>query len=736
LLIYIRATSIPSTPTGGSYSFTTQTLTAPSGWSSAIPAGTDPVYTSRAVASIQGTTGTDSTLTWSSPVLSIQNGATGATGPTGSLGPTGSTGPTGSLGPTGVSGNKVATVFLYQWSPTTPGNPSGQSTYTWSPPGNATYTGGNGWQTTVPSNPGTPLLKLWVASKEITDVATATTTTVSWASGFTVYDSSQNGASGTQSATPTVYQWAATIPTISGTSTYTWASGSFTPVPSGWSIAPAASVPGFTLWAASVNLVDTATATTSTINWTTASILAAGYAGGDGLSSRLCFARVPSNPAPVSGTITTSGNASFPTSGQSSATWGFAATWGASDPNPSSTDSLYQSDGIYNPSTNQTSWGTPYISSLKVGQLSAITVNTGALTVQDSLTISTTGNIKGGQTAYNTGTGFFLGYSGSAYKFSIGNSTTNMTWDGSAFTLNNAVLQGFGSNSFKIGNSSSGNLMFLSTPTAGIAVPLVFWDDTSASAYSFFQLSTNSKDSTSSAAVTFNSSGTAAIALIVTQTGSGGGAAKFFNTASSKEFWLAPGAYSAYSPSGGGKIYVVDGNGPFTGFHDTLNAIDEVVELGDIMVDVQLIYKAGISNTLFETSLSSSANQQGAIGVVSGIVPIEEGTPGALWICNVVETDSGPYNVWSMPPGFDEQQIESTYKVVQVNALGEGQINVCGENGNIQVGDYIVTSSIAGKGMKQSDDVIHSYTVAKAREAATFSSPTEVKMIACIYVSG
>ena len=80
LLIYIRATSAPATPTGGSYNFATQTLTPPSGWSSAIPAGTNPVYTSRAVASIQGTTGTDSTLTWSSPVLSIQNGATGANG--------------------------------------------------------------------------------------------------------------------------------------------------------------------------------------------------------------------------------------------------------------------------------------------------------------------------------------------------------------------------------------------------------------------------------------------------------------------------------------------------------------------------------------------------------------------------------------------------------------------------------------------------------------------------------
>ena len=92
LLIYIRATSAPATPTGGSYDFTTQTLTPPAGWSSAIPSGTNPVYTSRAVASIQGTTGTDSTLTWSNPVLSIENGATGPTGPTGTSGTAGTNG--------------------------------------------------------------------------------------------------------------------------------------------------------------------------------------------------------------------------------------------------------------------------------------------------------------------------------------------------------------------------------------------------------------------------------------------------------------------------------------------------------------------------------------------------------------------------------------------------------------------------------------------------------------------
>jgi hypothetical protein len=96
---------------------------------------------------------------------------------------------------------------------------------------------------------------------------------------------------------------------------------------------------------------------------------------------------------------------------------------------------LYQSDGIYDPTTGNTVWSTPYISSLKVGTLSAITVNTGALTIQNTLTVSSTGNIQGGQTDYNTGTGFFLGYSGSAYKFSIGSSSAALLWDGSSLSL-------------------------------------------------------------------------------------------------------------------------------------------------------------------------------------------------------------------------------------------------------------------------------------------------------------
>lgn len=75
LAIYQRAASAPATPSGGSYSFATQSLTPPSGWTADIPTGYDPVWTSRAVAAVEGSTGTDSVLTWSSPVRVYAEGA-------------------------------------------------------------------------------------------------------------------------------------------------------------------------------------------------------------------------------------------------------------------------------------------------------------------------------------------------------------------------------------------------------------------------------------------------------------------------------------------------------------------------------------------------------------------------------------------------------------------------------------------------------------------------------------
>lgn len=250
--------------------------------------------------------------------------------------------------------------------------------------------------------------------------------------------------SGVKTAIAFLYQWAGTIPgNPSGTSTFTWATATNSAYTggNGWltTIPANPGTAGFSLWVAAKEVSESAAVATTTVSWSSGFSVYAqstnGASGTSGSSARICFARVPSNPSPISGSITTTGSASFPSSAQSLATWGFSATWGASDPNPSSTDSLYQSDGIYNPTTGNTVWSTPYISSLKVGTLSAITVNTGALTVQNTLTVSSTGSIQGGQTGYNTGTGFFLGYSGAAYKFSIGDSSSSLLWDGSSLSV-------------------------------------------------------------------------------------------------------------------------------------------------------------------------------------------------------------------------------------------------------------------------------------------------------------
>ena len=65
---------------------------------------------------------------------------------------------------------------------------------------------------------------------------------------------------------------------------------------------------------------------------------------------------------------------------------------------------------------------------------------------------------------------------------------------------------------------------------------------------------------------------------------------------------------------------------------------------------------------------------------------------------------------------FDNEDYEfetGMHGRIRVNSLGEGAIWICNEDGNIENGDYIMTSSIPGYGCKQDDDILHNYTVAK-----------------------
>jgi len=103
-----------------------------------------------------------------------------------------------------------------------------------------------------------------------------------------------------------------------------------------------------------------------------------------------------------------------------------------------------------------------------------------------------------------------------------------------------------------------------------------------------------------------------------------------------------------------------------------------------------------INEALPVVALSTVRNQKNAFGVVSDSEDQASSTR---------EHSVGVFvSVYEKPEG-DNRLI--------INSLGEGAIWVCNINGNLENGDYITTCEIPGYGMKQDDDLMHNYTVAK-----------------------
>lgn len=78
--IFLRSVSAPSTPTGGTYSFTDNEFTVlPSGgWLDSVPeTDGNPLYVSNTIASTVGPTGEDDSLTWTPPKKIAENGTDG-----------------------------------------------------------------------------------------------------------------------------------------------------------------------------------------------------------------------------------------------------------------------------------------------------------------------------------------------------------------------------------------------------------------------------------------------------------------------------------------------------------------------------------------------------------------------------------------------------------------------------------------------------------------------------------
>jgi hypothetical protein len=196
-------------------------------------------------------------------------------------------------------------------------------------------------------------------------------------------------------------------------------------------------------------------------------------------------------------------------------------------------------------------------------------------------------------------------------------------------------------------------------------------------------------------------------------------------------------------------------NGPFTGSHDALLPNTSLAVIGDIVYDTLVVYRRNISNTLTSVDISEAPKVKSVMGVLNNILSFYITAPlqynslsDFLYATTVANLPATMYEDIYTNVSIDNWEdyaaafihYVNNYSYIIVNALGEGQINVVAEGGNIEAGDYICSSSTPGKGMKQDDDLLHNYTVAKAREDVTWTEEeianNVVKMIACTYHCG
>ena len=78
---------------------------------------------------------------------------------------------------------------------------------------------------------------------------------------------------------------------------------------------------------------------------------------------------------------------------------------------------------------------------------------------------------------------------------------------------------------------------------------------------------------------------------------------------------------------------------------------------------------------------------------------------------------------------------EKTDNRLYINSVGEGGILVNNQNGNIENGDLLCSSSTTGIACKQEDDIVRNYTIGKATMDYNFTG-NENKLIGCVYYCG
>jgi hypothetical protein len=191
--IFQSNSNVPTTPSGGSYTFSTKQLVTPTGWYSNVPSsGTNNVY----VASYLFSSNVADNITagaWSAPTAVFRNGTNGSNGANGSNGVT----------------TTVGTVF--QANSSTPIAISSSGYYNFA---TSTLVAPSDWSSTIPNNsanlPVWSSMATFVTSNSTANVANTTP----WTTPAMTFQSGSVGAPGTRGIIPLAYVVTSGNPTI------------------------------------------------------------------------------------------------------------------------------------------------------------------------------------------------------------------------------------------------------------------------------------------------------------------------------------------------------------------------------------------------------------------------------------------------------------------------------------------------------------------------------------------
>lgn len=170
------------------------------------------------------------------------------------------------------------------------------------------------------------------------------------------------------------------------------------------------------------------------------------------------------------------------------------------------------------------------------------------------------------------------------------------------------------------------------------------------------------------------------------------------------------------------KTFSGQGFTPFTGSHIAYTQDD--LNVGELVYSIDA-WTVNINQALMHVAKTTTAKDKRVVGVVS--------YSKDTLLDNITDNEM----ILPEHQPYIDHMIENNFKEVNINALGEGGILVCNENGNIDNGDYLTSANLAGYACKQDDDILHSYTVAKALESVDWANePQTTKLIACTYHAG